>query len=481
MTRAQVTRAQVVQAQLERERPVTVAPVAYRPWSVQRLASRSRAQRRIVVAARQVGKTYWAAYETLRTAANLPGSKSLVVAPNATLLRNAIDKMVAIGQGVPGIRWKERKQRFELSNGATVQCVSAEATDAVRGWTVNGILWLDEAALMKEDVYTSAVPTTLAGGGRVLITTTPAGKNWVWVRYTGTDDKDDKRPTARLKLRAQDSPYVDRDELARQRRDLSPERAAQDLDAVFVDELLLAFPDVSKLFLARFPDRSKTPVERLGNVLGVDLGKEQDWLVVTLMNKFGEAQLLARWQHREWPESVSEIARLATDHKAVVFLDEGPGGGAGGVVEGFLKERKIPVRNVRTAQTKVKKNMVEQLRADVQWQRVWVLDDPSRRDLLGQLRHELKLFQGLKKVQQGHETIVYSGPQIRGEHDDCVLSLCLANWGRLALAGSSGASDGPEITPAQLLRDNLAINRQLRLGAPRLDLGNGFTYWPGAP
>jgi hypothetical protein len=462
---------------LERKRTIMVAPVDYRPWSIQRLASRSRAQRRIVVAARQVGKTYWAAYETLRTAANLPGSKSLVVAPNATLLRNAIDKLIAISKDVPAVRWKERKQRFELTNGATIQCVSAEAGDAVRGWTVNGILWLDEAALMKEDVYTSAVPTTLSGGGRVLITTTPVGKNWVWKRYTGTDDKDDARPTARLKLRAQDSPYVDRDELARQRKDMSPERAAQDLDAVFVDELLLAFPDTSKLFTSRFPDRSKTPVEQLRNVLGVDLGKEQDWLVVTLMNKFGEAQLLGRWQHRTWPESVSEIARFAHEHRAVVYLDEGPGGGAGGVVENYLtQDHKVVVRNVRTAQTRVKKNLVEQLRADVQWQRVWVLDDPARqhaRELVAQLRHELSLFQGLKKVHQGQETIVYAGPSIRGEHDDCVISLCLANWGRVALAGTPADIDGPEITPEQLLRDNLAINRHFRLG------GGFGAFWPG--
>jgi hypothetical protein len=163
-------------------------------------------------------------------------------------------------------------------------------------------------------------------------------------------------------------------------------------------------------------------------VLGVDLGKEQDFLVVTRMNGYGEAEIIGRWRHVKWTESVPELVRMAREHKAPIVLDVGAGGGTGGVCKDYLERDGVVVEAVTTGKVGTKAQIVEQCRADVQWERIRVLENAHS----DQLRHELSLFQGIKRIAQGGQEVThYEGPQLRGEHDDCVISLCLANWGRV--------------------------------------------------
>ena len=90
-----------------------------------------------------------------------------------------------------------------------------------------------------------------------------------------------------------------------------------------------------------------------------------------------------------------------------------------------------------------------------------------------QLRHELTTFQGIKRVHRGQEVMVYEGPQLEGEHDDCVISLCLANWGRVH--GERGEPE-PELED---LRDYLPRQRLARGGGWRFP--SPPTYRFGAP
>jgi hypothetical protein len=113
-----------------------------------------------------------------------------------------------------------------------------------------------------------------------------------------------------------------------------------------------------------------------------------------------------------------------------VVLDDGPGSSAGAVLEADLKhEKKLRVRVVRTGVAGKKAELVDKTRLAVRWGQIKVLDN----HLAARLRHELQQFQAIRRVVAAKEVVVYQGPQLHGEHDDCVLSLCLANWGRLLL------------------------------------------------
>lgn len=430
----------------------------YAPWWAQRMATRSDAETRIVVAGRQSGKSYFAAFEMLRIACERPGSFSAVLAPTYQIAQTAIDRLRALSKEVPGTVWKEQKKRFLLPNGSTIAVFSADRKESVRGPSIDGAFWVDEGAYLSERAYEAALGALGSGNGRVIVTTTPAGKNWVYQEFTSED-----AANASFRFRSGDSPYCNKSRLRRLRNKMTAEKAAQEFDAVFVDDLLLAFPDVSALFVTSLPERRG---ERdLQWVLGVDLGKEQDWLVVTAMNKFGEAEVLGRWRHVKWTESVPRLVAMARDRGALVVLDHGAGGGYGGVLVDFLEADGVSVLPVKTAVTGTKAQIVEQCRADVQWERIHVLQNEHS----PQLRHELTTFQGLKRVHRGQEVMVYEGPQLEGEHDDCVISLCLANWGRVH--GWSGPEEEIED-----LRDFLP--RQASRGGPAFGGGSGWMF-PG--
>ena len=409
------------------------------PWLAQRLAARTEQDETLIVAARQTGKTSVAAAEVLRAALASPGTTSCVLAPTKQFLRRSVDKIVELAATLPGVQWREQKGRFELDNGSIIECVSAESAggEATRGLTIHGVLWIDEAALVPDHAVKAARGCLLVGRGRVLVTTTPVGRNWVWRAWNrDTDD------VARLRFRATDSPFMDAARLARERAELPPEVAAQELDAEFVDDLTIAFPDTSRLFVHTFPDRTKEPKASLGNVLGIDLGQKQDWLVVTLINKYGEAVVLERVQGLDWTDAKHMVADLAVEHEALVVLDDGPGGGAGAVLESDLRrEKNVRTRLVHTAVHARKAEIVEQTRLDVRWEKIHVLVNPHAE----QLRHELRLFQAIRRVVQGKEHVVYQGPQLRGEHDDCVISLCLAVWGRAQRAAELDGESVPDV------------------------------------
>jgi hypothetical protein len=101
----------------------------------------------------------------------------------------------------------------------------------------------------------------------------------------------------------------------------------------------------------------------------------------------------------------------------------------------YLMEENIKVIPVRTHLAGAKAEVIEALSSDVEHARIKVcareLEETRDGGLAGQLQHEMLFFTSTRKTRGGQEWIVYEGPQVEGEHDDCVISLALANWARI--------------------------------------------------
>ena len=87
------------------------------------------------------------------------------------------------------------------------------------------------------------------------------------------------------------------------------------------------------------------------------------------------------------------------------------------------------ILRIKTGNFGVKAQLCEALVRDVENRRLLV----DKGELAEHLRHELSFFECHREVVGGVERIRYHGPQGGGEDDfdDCVISLALANWGRL--------------------------------------------------
>lgn len=436
---------------LPRPRPLAVKPTAdgFRPWWAQRLACRLEREAMIVlgVAGRQGGKTEWGVWRVLRRAALRPNGQSLVLVPTYRMGLVHSARMRRLTVMLRG-EWKEQKQVLVLPNGHHVWLRSSDRPDAARGLTIDATLWVDEAALVAEEAWNAALGCLVAAQDPlVLVTTTPKGKgNWVYRLWT----KPGNLNVARFLFRSQDSPYAG-PILETLRETMGGAMSLQELEAVFTDDRSSPFPPA-------LVERMMKPLPRRGErwVLGLDLAKERDWTVVTEMNEFGEAWIIGRWQHVAWPDTQARVVELARARRALVVIDEQFGGGYGGAMSDYIEKDlgKENVLRVRTGNPRVKAEIIEGLIGDAEHGRVFVDSEGS---WSGDARHELLFMTSTRTVSAGVERVSYQGPSSDTEHDDCVISLSLANYGRVhgerpvdPLAGDFSAfADGTDLARGQ--------------------------------
>jgi hypothetical protein len=355
-----------------------------------------------------------------------------VLAPTLTHAEAAIEKLREIAACLPGVTkesWLQSKRLLRLPGGRSIKVFSADRKETVRGPSIVA-LWIDEGAYVKEEAITSSLPAVRGRGVKVqiLISTTPAGKNWVYKWWE--DSKDPGSKIERFRFKGIDSPYNDPEVIELARKNLSAEKFAQEYHAEFVDNLLIAFPNRDSLFVPTHPTRDKAP----RSWLGVDVGVV-DYTVCTLMNEWGEADVVGRW-NQDTPgfspgefllQTHAKVLELAQRYRATAVVDTGGRGGAPGeVLAQHLRSQGIEVAEIKTSSQGTKAKVVEQARVDVQSRSVTVCEGEHS----GALEYELSTFQAIKRVHHGRELMIYEGPQIAGEHDDCVISFCLANWGR---------------------------------------------------
>lgn len=424
----------------------------YRPWWAQRLFHRSQAPIRVVVAGRQSGKTHSAAEEVVRLMLRRGGTTSCLLMPTYKStkgplkhLRRALRDLLG-EQGAGGRwRWFEVDKRFLLFNGAELYVRTADDKEGVptRGLTVDGVLWVDEAAYVPQGAVDAARFTQAAvADPRVIITTSPAGKNWVFDEYNLGLPGPQRAPlNESFRFRSIDSPYCTPRFIEDLKLKVGARRAMQELNAEFLGDANACFDpdDLVKLFAS-----GNLPLRGEQLSIGLDLGKERDYTVVTLMNEFGETWVLGRWRRVKWDiqeAQITAIANAARHREAIVVVDEGHGGGYGGTMADYL-ERTLGasrVLRVKTGNLGVKAQVIETLKGDVENARLRVAAD----ELGKELRHEMTWFQEHTYVVGGVQRSRYGAPESDGgsdskdeeeeneDHDDCVISFALANWGRI--------------------------------------------------
>lgn len=408
----------------------------------------------MLVAGRGAGKTHAAAKELLDLVLAAPaGSEAAVLAPTLTHAEAAQRALKEIGAALPGVDWRKAERRMLLPGNRSIKVFHGEHKHKTMKGPSLVALWVDEGALLAEEAFMAATPTlrSMKVETRLVVTTTPLGKNWCWKLFEEAGSPECEGKMERFRFRSTDSPYADQFTIEQNRRVMSPEFFAQEYLAEFVDSLLLVFPDRAGLFVDAF---SVTPKPSARKWLGVDLGglgapERSDWTVCTLEDEHHQAEIVGRWKKGAdgmpsgddyLPEQDRRIIDLAKRHGAMVVLDVGGAGGTIGarLARDLRADHQVPVLEVKMNVVGTKGQIVEHLKADVAWKRIRVLKNQHT----DQLDHEMSRFQGVQKVVHGQPIMTYEGPQIAGEHDDCVSSLALANWGRVADETPEDTGDG---------------------------------------
>ena len=120
---------------------------------------------------------------------------------------------------------------LEFINGSTLQFLSAERYDSIRGFSFSHMV-VDEAAFIKEIAMQEAIyPTLSALGKKCLIISTPKSKNWFFNAYLkGSTANSDYISFRGISV---DNPHIDAGFIDEQRKSLPPEIFKQEYLAEF--------------------------------------------------------------------------------------------------------------------------------------------------------------------------------------------------------------------------------------------------------
>jgi hypothetical protein len=158
------------------------------PWQEDLL--RSTSDRILLNCGRQSGKSTISAIIALHRALYHPGSLVLALAPALRQSQELFGKVAGFYRdlGRPVAPQGERKLSLELDNGSRIITLPG-SEKTIRGFSGVGLLVVDEASRVEDELYFAVRPMLAVSGGSLLMLTTPYGKRGVFYEeWTGGSD-----------------------------------------------------------------------------------------------------------------------------------------------------------------------------------------------------------------------------------------------------------------------------------------------------
>lgn len=311
----------------------------------------------------------------------------------------------------------EKKNEAELvvylKNGSYIQLMGADNPDRLRGAGPLGFI-LDEYDTMKEEVWPILQPIVRANGGWAWFVGTPKGKQKLYDLYQLGKSGDPEWGSWLLK--ASQSGLIPKDQLDNSRKTMSQALYNQEFECDFLEGEGAVFRNVRAICTAK-PEK---PVHDELYVIGADLGKVQDYTVLTVYRRSTNEQVYKdRFREYEWPFQKKKIKAISKYYNdALVMLDAT---GLGDPVADDLIRAGVPVEPIKITEP-MKKEMIEKLSIWIEQQMIKIIANPN--DLSDTTLIE---FDNFSYDISNTGKIRYNARE--GYHDDIVISHALAIWG----------------------------------------------------
>jgi len=350
------------------------------------------------------------------------------VAPTYNVAERGIEAFRQIADGVVHVGGRA-PSRVEFTGNAgpvRVWFLSADNPDNIRGYGFQGLV-VDEAAMIPADVWHYVLRPTIAQTlGWAVFVSTPKGRNWFFDMFTrGNDPAEPDYCSLRFPSRV--SPFFPESEWQDARRSLPGDVFRQEYEAQFLEDSAGVFRGVDGCLIPGDPP-SPDGLRRgdyRSVVVGCDVAKHTDFTVLIAMDAAsGRCFAMERFNHLDWPVQKERIAEFVRRYGGRLIMD------ATGVGDPVYDDLRLVCPDVEafkfTAGSKVA--LVQRLIVAVEQRQVSWPGDEGVSTADGSwdvLTGEMKRYEYSVSPTGG---ISYSAPG--GYHDDCVMALALANWGR---------------------------------------------------
>jgi hypothetical protein len=222
------------------------------PWQERLL--RSTSPRVLLNCCRQSGKSTTSAIIAIHRALYFPGSLVLALAPALRQSQELFAKIAGFYKdlGRPVAPHGERKLSLDLENGSRILTLPG-SEKTVRGFSGVGLLIVDEAARVEDQLYYATRPMLAVSGGSLMMLSTPASKRGVfYTEWTSGEGWE------RYEVRADDCPRITRAFLEEERKALPPPVFRAEYECSF--EALDDQPFSEAMIASAFSDESVKPL-----------------------------------------------------------------------------------------------------------------------------------------------------------------------------------------------------------------------------
>ena len=370
----------------------------------------------VVSTGRQYGKSLLAQNMMLWWLLKRGSMKGCWIAPIYKQCGKVYDELSTAANKI--IRYGNKSElKLEFINGSTLQFLSAEKGDSIRGFSFDYMV-IDEAAFIRQDTVLEAIlPTLSARGKKCLIISTPRSKNWFfeWFYKQGED-------YIQFKGQSTDNPHIDLGFIDEQRKSLP--------DSIYRQEYLAEFSESGNdvfrnLDEACIIERWNDYTTRTGNYFsGIDTAVSSDFAVCSIIGESGETVSIIRINGRSLEETGNTFIRELKRWNVKQCIVETNGVGQGM----FELIRKSGIKTIpQFTNNTIKVQNVRLLINDIETAQILL---PSK-NLMPECYAEFAQYT-YKYSPSG--TIYFSHPP--GGHDDIVDSIAMANAARNKLHGS---------------------------------------------
>lgn len=385
--------------------------IGWHPHKAQQEILYSKARHKVISAGVRFGKSELCAYIALKYLIT-PGMRVWIVSLNYDMTKFVFNRVIDFAARLDKSIIKNVSQRppqyieFKERN-SWIRCRSVENPASLMGEEID-LAIIDEAARMHPDIWDRYLTARLASRqGKSLTISTPFGQNAFYKRWLQAKEAEDSQA---FHFETRDNPYFPIEEWHTAEKRLPQVIFDQEYKAIFLSDGAGVFRKVDDCI--RGEEKSKVPGHLYS--MGVDLGKYEDFTVLTIIDKqTHEVVAFDRFKDISWTLQMDRICNMAAQYgRPEVWLDST---GLGDPIYDELRNRGLNIQDFKFT-NKSKEHLVNKLSLFIENGRI---SYPNIEVLID----ELKSF-AVSMTEGGR--LKYEAPA--GLHDDCVASLALAVW-----------------------------------------------------
>ena len=361
----------------------------------------------VIKSPRQSGKTYTLKYILLYYALQYPKSKSALISPVGYQTRRVQRELYKDLSKTNLLESSNLSDGYIIfKNGSEIHFKSAEQGENLRGLTVSGILILDEAAFITDEVYEICMPFCNVFRAPKLLVSSPLFKSGFFyeefsdILNTVFDWSRDKYDL---------SMFLSEEDMERYKKKYTKQKYLTEIMGEFVEAWSDVFGDFKK--------RIAIPTDMTPVAGGLDwgAGTDNDETCLTLLNE--DRQIVYRWTASDMDPTaqVQVLASIINSFPTLraLYIEKNS---IGNVYLSMLKKavRNTSILHVFDTTNENKREMIENLIVAFEQGTIGIDDDPI-------LHAQLAGFQ-VKKIKKGYTY----GNDKDSTHDDRILSLAFA-------------------------------------------------------